>query len=135
MVYDELKKYKESLNDVTITDEILRKYWSEPEEDIELNNEHNNVSKVKVEDTPRYKYYKKMIKNENQELAKTEQSLGNLNAISKIRSERAEAEVETLAEEFNLSDFQTRLIRNKLIIEPINDNISKIAKLNVQMTN
>lgn len=135
VVYDELKKYKESLNNVTITDEILRKYWSEPEEDIELNNEHNDVSKVKVEDTPRYKYYKKMIKNENQELAKTEQSLGNLNAISKIRSERAEAEVETLAEEFNLSDFQTRLIRNKLIIEPINDNISKIAKLNIQMTN
>jgi len=135
VVYDELKKYKESLNDVSITDEILRQYWSDPEDDIELNNEHNDVSKVKVEDTPRYKYYKKMIKNENKELAKTEHSLGNLNAISKIRSERAEAEVETLSDEFNLSDLQTRLIRNKLITEPISENISKIAKLNFQMAN
>ena len=133
IVADELDKYRKSLSDITITDEILRKYWIAPEANIELDNEANDVTKVKVEDTPRYKYHKKMTKLENKELAKKEHSLGDINAICNIREERAEKEVETLTDEFDLSDLQARIIRSKLIIDSIGDNMSKIAKLHSQL--
>ena len=133
IVADELEKYRKSLGDVTITDEILRKYWIAPEDNIELDNEANDVTKVKVEDTPRYKYHKKMTRLENKELAKKEHSIGDINAICNIREERAEKEIETLTDEFDLSDLQARIIRHKLVIDPIGDNMNKIAKLHSQL--
>ena len=132
VVLNELKQYKDSLNDVTVTDDYLRAFWTDPEDDIELDNEENDVTKVKVEDTPRYKYHKKMTKVENKELAKKKQSLGDINAVCNIREERSKDEIELLTDEFDLSDLQTRILRNKLIIEPMGDTIVKIAKLNKQ---
>jgi hypothetical protein len=132
VVLNELKQYKDSLNDVSVTDDSLRAFWTDPEDDIELDNESNDVTKVKVEDTPRYKYHKKMTKVENKELSKKKQSLGDINAVCNIREERTEDEIELLTDEFDLSDLQTRILRNKLIIEPMGDTIVKIAKLNKQ---
>jgi len=118
VVLIELKSYQCDLENVTITEEQLHSYWVEPDQSIEYDNSINNVLQNGIEDTYRYRYLQEMVKEENKQLNETQQSIGNINTVSKIRHKRAEDEVKEIQENFNLSDINTVKYRQKLILEP-----------------
>ena len=119
VVLIELKSYQCDLENVTITEEQLHSYWLDPDQSIKYDNPINKISKEnKLEDTYRYRYLQEMVKEENKQLNETQQSIGNINTVSKIRHQRAEDEVKEIQENFNLSDIEAIPFRQKLILEP-----------------
>ena len=125
----EFENYKKDLADVSITDEELRAFWTEPDEDISIESPQNNIERNELEDIYRYKYFKKMIEIENTKLNESIQSVGNINEVYNIRLKRAEEELELLKEHYKLSKIGMFPIRRFLLIDSLSESISKSQEI------
>lgn len=125
----EFENYKKDLADVSITDEELRAFWTEPDEDISIESPQNNIERNELEDIYRYKYFKKMIEIENTKLNESIQSVGNINEVYNIRLKRAEEELELLKEHYKLSKIGMFPIRRFLLLDSLSESISKSQEI------
>ena len=132
-VEEELNKFTEDIENVSITEEMLKSFWIPPSINIDYStniNDDNNLLVRKIEDTPRYKYHKAMENIENVNLIRRNNlSIGDINSICSIRDDRINDELDNIETNFNISESGLKRCRIKLITIPEGDNIAKLKKL------
>lgn len=128
----EIREYEKDLLKVSITDEQLREYWLDPEEQLEFtkNEKHNNLNRYDLEEIYRYKYNKQMIDVENTKLSEIEQSIGDINKIIEIRKQRALNELEEIQNFYKLSKIGILPYRRVLILDPIYECSLRVQEIN-----
>ena len=140
----EINKYKNDLNKVSLSDEIIKdESWIRDEndsDDINLDNENNNINNVHFEDTPRCKFYKEMEQCELNYLStkgSNDLSVGDIDFLCNREYKKAITEYNTLCEKYNPPITYREDLRNKIIVEPITKskdalNYVKLKKNNAQ---
>jgi hypothetical protein len=140
----EINKYKNDLNKVSLSDEIIKdESWIRDEndsDDINLDNENNNINNVHFEDTPRCKFYKEMEQCELNYLStkgSNDLSVGDIDFLCNREHKKAITEYNTLCAQYNPPVTYLEDLRNKIIVEPITKskdalNYVKLKKNNAQ---
>jgi hypothetical protein len=114
----ELKKFMKDTKQDTIDEDFLTKQiWTEEKEkrnDTNITDQRNNLFDNEIENTPRYNFFNEMKELEMKYFSEHGMSIGNLYKYRKILLERAQREVDIIAEEYNNKTLKDKIIR-KLI--------------------
>lgn len=127
---EELERFYNNLNNVSITDEYLRaEIWSKEEsnDDADLDNRLNDLSIYYIENTPRYKFFNEMKNEEMEYFEEHGCSLGNLIKYRLILLERAKEELKILNEIYK-NEILYEEIKNKLMPDNYG-NANKLSKI------
>jgi hypothetical protein len=92
-------------------------------DDVNLNTGLNNINDMRVERTPRFKFYKDMQTCEIEYFKRLNNSLGDVNKIVEIHNTRAKEEIKIQKSAFDIPNSIYNELYDKLITEP--NNISK----------
>jgi hypothetical protein len=121
----ELERFNQDKTNITIDDDFLRtEVWSQEEhknKDADEDDLKNNLDLVRIEDTPRFKFFNDMRTEEIEYFDMHGASIGNIIKYRSILLQRAKTEIDRINKIYN-NDSLGSEVRDKLITQP-NDNM------------
>ena len=128
----ELERFNQDKTNVTINDDFLRQeVWSQEEaksKEADGDNIKNNLNLVRVEETPRFKFFIDMRKEEIEYFDMHGASIGNIIKYRSILLQRAKEEIDRINRLYN-NDALGDEVRTKLINQTNSDMMSHLQNI------
>jgi hypothetical protein len=128
----ELERFNQDKTNITIDDDFLRtEVWSQEEhksKDADEDNLKNNLDLVRIENTPRFKFFNDMRADEIEYFDMHGASIGNIIKYRSILLQRAKDEIERINKIYNNDALGTE-VREKLITQPNDNMLSQLRNI------